>query len=115
LLTRNNRQYVLVTGATGFIGAHVVDQLLSRGIRVRGATRSLAKGEAMVKARPQYSGLLDFVQIRDFDRVSEADEASVFEDAVKGVDGVIHTAIVGRSQITAPPPFTTRLGTHWWQ
>jgi hypothetical protein len=31
------------------------------------------------------------------------------------VDGVIHTASVCRSHITAPPPFTTRLGTHWWQ
>ncbi|KAL2169333.1 hypothetical protein VTG60DRAFT_6107 [Thermothelomyces hinnuleus] len=85
-------EYVLVTGATGFIGAHVVDQLLSRGIRVRGATRSMTKGEAMMKARPQYAGKLDFVQISDFDQMNNNEQLSIFDEAVKGVDGVIHTA-----------------------
>lgn len=81
-------QYVLVTGATGFIGAHVVDTLLERGIKVRGATRSLAKGEAMKKARPQHAEKLDFVQIEDFEKPGGLVEA------VKGVDGVIHVASV---------------------
>lgn len=80
--------YVLVTGATGFIGAHVVDQLLSRGLRVRGATRSAAKGQAMIEARQQYRGKLDFVQIDDFEKLG------VFTDAVKEVDAVIHVASV---------------------
>lgn len=79
---------ILVTGATGFIGAHIVDALLSRGLRVRGATRSLAKGDAMIKARPQYSGQLEFVQISDFENPGG------LEEAVKGVDGIIHTASV---------------------
>ncbi|KAG4433520.1 hypothetical protein IFR05_011003 [Cadophora sp. M221] len=78
--------YVLVTGATGFIGAHVVDVLLYRGIKVRGATRSMKKGEAMMKARPQFSAHLDFVQIEDFEK------SGVFEDAAKDVDAVIHVA-----------------------
>ncbi|KAF6810811.1 NAD dependent epimerase/dehydratase [Colletotrichum plurivorum] len=77
---------VLVTGATGFIGAHVVDVLLSRGIRVRGATRSLAKGDAMIKARPKYADKLDFVQVEDFEKLG------VFDESVKNVDGVIHVA-----------------------
>ncbi|KAH7120238.1 hypothetical protein B0J13DRAFT_567658 [Dactylonectria estremocensis] len=81
-----DHQFVLVTGATGFIGAHIVDTLLSRGIRVRGATRSLAKGDAMIKARPQYADKLEFVQIEDFDNPGGLVEA------VQGVDGVIHTA-----------------------
>ncbi|KAI1843933.1 hypothetical protein JX266_009989 [Neoarthrinium moseri] len=79
-------QYVLVTGATGFIGAHVVDCLLAKGLRVRGASRSTAKGEAMVQARPQYKDKLDFVQIDDFAR------AGVFSEAVKDIDAVIHVA-----------------------
>ncbi|WJY21913.1 GDP-mannose 4,6-dehydratase [Fontisubflavum oceani] len=32
---------VLVTGATGFIGQHVILQLLETGYRVRGTMRSL--------------------------------------------------------------------------
>lgn len=82
-------EFVLVTGATGFIGAHIVDALLARGIRVRGATRSLAKGEAMMAARPQHAHNLEFVQIEDFENPGGLVEA------VKDVDGVIHTASVG--------------------
>ncbi|KAI1764533.1 NAD dependent epimerase/dehydratase [Hypoxylon sp. FL1150] len=79
-------QYVLVTGATGFIGAHVVDNLLRRGLKVRGATRSLEKGQAMIEARPQFRGKLDFAQIDDFEKLG------VFTDAVKDIDAVIHVA-----------------------
>ncbi|KAL5334933.1 hypothetical protein BJX70DRAFT_402129 [Aspergillus crustosus] len=77
---------VLVTGATGFIGAHIVDVLLARGLRVRGATRSLAKGEVMIQARPQYKNQLEFVQIDDFE------SPGGLVEAVRGVDGIIHTA-----------------------
>ncbi|GKU07930.1 dihydroflavonol-4-reductase [Fusarium langsethiae] len=78
--------YVLVTGATGFIGAHVVDQLLSRGFKVRGTTRSLSKGNAMIDARPDFHDKLDFVQIADFET------PGVFADAIKDIDAVIHVA-----------------------
>ncbi|CAI7668044.1 unnamed protein product [Penicillium pancosmium] len=81
-------RFVLVTGATGFIGAHIVDVLLSRGIRVRGATRSRQKADLMIKARPQFSHLLEFVQIGDFE--TRSPEGLVA--AVEGVDGIIHTA-----------------------
>ena len=84
----SSHSYVLVTGATGFIGAHVVDNLLRRGIKVRAATRSLKKGEQLRAARPQYSSLLDIVQVGDF---SDAETPSLAE-AVKGVTGVIHVA-----------------------
>ncbi|KAL4970554.1 SDR family oxidoreductase [Aspergillus stella-maris] len=78
--------FVLVTGATGFIGAHVVDALLRQGIRVRGATRSPTKGEAMIAARPEYKDRLEFVRIDDFERPGG------LEEAVRGVDGVVHVA-----------------------
>lgn len=42
----------------------------------------------MIKARPQYSGQLEFVQISDFENPGG------LEEAVKGVDGIIHTASV---------------------
>jgi nucleoside-diphosphate-sugar epimerase len=81
-------KFVLVTGATGFIGAHIVDALLGHGLRVRGATRSLAKGEEMLKARLHYKEQLEFVKINDFENPGGLAEA------VKGVDGIIHTASV---------------------
>ncbi|KAJ5771860.1 hypothetical protein N7520_002389 [Penicillium odoratum] len=79
-------QYILVTGSTGFIGAHVVDNLLARGYRVRGATRSAQKGEQMKAARPHYASKLDFVVIKDFTKTG------VFDSAIEGIDGVIHVA-----------------------
>ncbi|KAF2092204.1 NAD dependent epimerase/dehydratase [Saccharata proteae CBS 121410] len=78
--------YVLVTGATGFVGAHVVDELLSRGIKVRGTARSMEKASAMLVKRSQYQDRLDFVHIEDF-----ASNASL-EQAVDGVDAVVHVA-----------------------
>ncbi|KAH1937468.1 hypothetical protein KXW75_002661 [Aspergillus fumigatus] len=77
---------VLVTGATGFIGAHVVDSLLDRGITVRGATRSFSKGEQMRAARPDHASRLEFVQIEDFSKLGG------FDHVMEGVDAVIHVA-----------------------
>ncbi|KAF1971005.1 NAD dependent epimerase/dehydratase [Bimuria novae-zelandiae CBS 107.79] len=79
-------QYILVTGATGFIGAHVVDELLRRGHNVRAATRSLEKGELMQMARPQYAAQLDIVKVSDFTA------SASFAEAVQGVAGIIHVA-----------------------
>lgn len=39
-----------------------------------------------MQARPQFASQIDFVQIEDFEK------SGVFEDAVKGVDAVIHVA-----------------------
>ena len=87
-LSDSRREYVLVTGATGFIGAHVVDELLRRGLRVRGTARSEAKANEMLRARPQYAGKLDFALVEDLT------VPGGFDDAVKGVDAIIHVASV---------------------
>ncbi|RAQ63366.1 hypothetical protein COH21_012942, partial [Aspergillus flavus] len=79
-------KHILVTGATGFIGAHVVDNLLARGLAVRAATRSKQKGEQMKAARPQHASRLEFVDIQDFSQIG------VFDDIMEGIDGVIHVA-----------------------
>ncbi|KAJ5640029.1 uncharacterized protein N7484_007891 [Penicillium longicatenatum] len=91
-------RYVLVTGSTGFIGAHVVDNLLARGYRVRGATRSAQKGEQMKAARPHYASKLDFVVVEDFTKTG------VFDSAMDGIDGVIHVASV-HTRVNKPQPF----------
>ncbi|KAK6519461.1 hypothetical protein TWF281_003295 [Arthrobotrys megalospora] len=84
--------YILTTGATGFIGAHVVSQLLSKGIRVRGTYRSQKKVDAMrAHFRSLYGdkvdGLLDFVYTGDLAA------PGCFDEALKGgIDVVVHCA-----------------------
>jgi nucleoside-diphosphate-sugar epimerase len=77
---------ILVTGATGFIGAHVVDQLLERGFKVRAAVRNREKGELLLKDRPKYARTLTTTLINDFKDVSD------LREAVKDVDGIVHVA-----------------------
>lgn len=65
-----------------------MDCLLNRGLTVRGATRSLGKGQTMIDARSQHASRLSFVQIADFENPGDLSEA------LNGVDAVIHTASV---------------------
>lgn len=85
--------YVLLTGATGFIGAHVLDILLQRGLRVRVAVRNLDKARLLRDVRPEYAHRLDFVQVADYT------VATSFNEAVKGVEGIIHVASVSHASI----------------
>ncbi|KAF4123093.1 Nucleoside-diphosphate-sugar epimerase [Geosmithia morbida] len=78
--------YVLVTGGTGLIGSHVVDNLLNRGCRVRMAIRSQAKANAFLASRPGRSSQIDFAFVRDLT------DAGAFDAAVDGVSSVIHVA-----------------------
>ena len=71
---------VLVTGATGFIGAHVVMELLSRNIPVR----AMLRNEKYASMFPD-NDLLEFVKADLFDVES-------LRDAVKGCEDVIHCA-----------------------
>ncbi|KAJ3743260.1 NAD-P-binding protein [Lentinula detonsa] len=73
-------QLVLVTGATGFIGSHVVAQLLAKGYRVRAAARSVPK---LQKIFPNASGL-EMVEVPTL--------TSDYTESLKGVDTVIHMA-----------------------
>lgn len=82
---------MLVTGATGFIGAHIIDSLLFRGLKIRATARSLEKGELMKKARPQYASQLEFVEIGDISIIG------AFDNIMDGVDAVIHSAAVRRA------------------
>lgn len=71
----------------------MVDNLLKRGMRVRGAARSHKKSEQMLAARPEYSSQLDFVLIGDIGK------ERAFDEAVKGINGVIHVASVSNPHL----------------
>ncbi|TCD70325.1 hypothetical protein EIP91_003954 [Steccherinum ochraceum] len=81
---------VLVTGISGYLGAHVVDQLVRQGYRVRGTVRS-AKLAANQEAYKIYGDAVEVVALDDLIKGS-------YTDALKGVDAVIHLAspLVGR-------------------
>ncbi len=73
----------LVTGASGYIAMHVVDQLLKQGYFVRGSIRSLndvAKVAALKK--------LGSVELVEADLL----DAESWKKAVKGMDVVLHIA-----------------------
>uniref|UniRef100_A0A0W0FT74 NAD-dependent epimerase/dehydratase domain-containing protein n=1 Tax=Moniliophthora roreri TaxID=221103 RepID=A0A0W0FT74_MONRR len=75
---------VLVTGATGFIGSHIVSQLLEKNIKVRAVVRSTSKVKTIF---PNAGSQLDIVEL-----------PSLLDDhteALKGVTAVIHTAVPG--------------------
>ncbi len=72
---------VLVTGATGFIGNHLVERLLSEGYEVRGMTASPAKVQ-MLKEK----GVEPFLgDLRDYEATREA---------MRGVNMVFHLGAI---------------------
>lgn len=78
---------VLVTGGTGFIGAHVVDELLRHGIAVRIASRTSAKAERLIADRGDKASFLSYCLIDDFELT-----AGGLDEAAKSCDGIIHVA-----------------------
>ncbi|KAH8100073.1 NAD-P-binding protein [Cristinia sonorae] len=75
---------VLVTGASGYLGAHVVDQLVKEGYRARGTVRS----GKLSASRDAFSVYGDAVEIVPLDDLAGGD----FTDVLQGVNAVIHVA-----------------------
>lgn len=72
---------VLVTGVTGFIGAHVALKLLQAGYTVRGAVRSKKKGELLL----QQSVFREYTDRFRVVEVSNIEQTGTFDEAVKGL------------------------------
>ncbi|KAL2062619.1 hypothetical protein VTL71DRAFT_5691 [Oculimacula yallundae] len=78
----------LLTGANGFVAAHVLDALIASGHTVVGSVRSLEKGKQILATHPEYVGKLTFVV------VSEYAKEGTWDQAIKEgeFDYVVHTA-----------------------
>jgi len=77
---------VLITGASGFVAAHVLNEFLDHGYSVVGTVRSEATADKVRKTHAKYGDKLSFAIVPD------VAAPGAFDEAVKGVDGVIHTA-----------------------
>ncbi|KAH6901040.1 D-lactaldehyde dehydrogenase [Coprinopsis sp. MPI-PUGE-AT-0042] len=77
---------VLVTGANDFIAIWVVRRLLEKGYFVRGTVRSEGKGAYLKDYFKSYGDKLELVVVPDIT------QDGAFDEAVKGVDAIEHTA-----------------------
>ncbi len=84
----------LVTGGAGFIGSHLVDALIERGVRVR-ILDNLATGQR--ENLNQRAELIE-TDIRDLDSI---------RPAFAGVDSVFHTAALARVPLSIEKPVET--------
>jgi len=81
------RQTVLVTGGTGFVGSHAVDVLLDAGYRVRCTVRSTSN--------------LRWLEGKSVERVEADLRGGELAEAVAGVDAVVHCAGLTRGSTEA--------------
>ncbi|KNG49185.1 aldehyde reductase protein [Stemphylium lycopersici] len=90
---------ILVTGANGFVGAHIADQLLQQGYKVRGTVRDAVRHQWLADLFSQKYGKENFELIT----VKDMREADAFDDAVSGI-------VPARRRIAPPLTNIYRLG-----
>ena len=89
---------VCITGATGYVGSHIVAAFLDAGIPVRAAVRSPddeEKTKHLIRMSERTGTALGFHQ-------ADLATPGSFADAMRGCEGIIHVAAVAR--LTAPDP-----------
>ena len=79
---------VLVTGASGFIALHCINQLLEAGHEVRGTVRSLSRKDELESALKKQGRDVSAFELSEADLSKEEG----WDDAVKGCDYVLHVA-----------------------
>ncbi|EJD39222.1 putative cinnamoyl-CoA reductase [Auricularia subglabra TFB-10046 SS5] len=82
-------QRVLLTGASGFVAAHVLHSLLEHGFWVRCTVRSQSKASAIAAQYPGHAAQLDFAIVPDISEPGAFDAAVVADPPL---DFVVHTA-----------------------
>lgn len=82
---------ILVTGATGFIASHIIHNFLQLGYHVRGTVRSSDKATQTSKLFASFD-----IPNAHYETavVAHMAEDGAFDEAVKGVDAVVHSASV---------------------
>jgi nucleoside-diphosphate-sugar epimerase len=92
-------QRALLTGANGFVGSHILEQLLTKGYSVRAIVRSQAKASQVLSDFKSFSSQIDFGIVPDITSLKAFDEVV---QSASPFDVVIHTA----------SPFLCEYGVH---
>ena len=77
---------ILLTGASGFVGGHLIREALARGYSVRAVVRSESSGTKTTAQFPDAAGRLSYVVIPDISVVD------AYEGKLDGITAIIHTA-----------------------
>ena len=115
---------ILVTGATGRVGRHVVDQLVKRGAKVRALTRDASKANLPTGVDVVQGELLDIGSLRAaFSGVStlfllNAVTGDEFTQALitlniareAGVDRVVYQSVIHADRFVNVPHFAVKSG-----
>jgi uncharacterized protein YbjT (DUF2867 family) len=115
---------ILVTGATGRVGRHVVDQLVQRGAKVRVLTRDPAKANVPAGVEVAQGDLLDIDAMRSaFKGVStlfllNAVTGDEFTQAIitlnlareSGVERVVYLSVIHADRFVNVPHFAVKSG-----
>jgi len=83
--SEEQKKTVCVTGASGFIAAHLVQQLLEQGYRVKATVRGTSEKYGYLTSLPNADANLELVQ-------ADLEVAGAFDEVVKGCNVVMHTA-----------------------
>ena len=87
---------VLVTGANGYLATWVVKKYLEAGYSVRGTVRSLSKSAFLNDKFAHYGDRFELVVVEDITK------DGAFDEAVKDVDAIAHTASPFHYKATEP-------------
>ena len=79
---------VLVTGATGYIGLHCIQQLLEQGYSVNGSIRSPERKEEIFDALKNHGTPTDKLSLFTFN----LNEDDGWDDGMQGCDYLLHVA-----------------------
>ena len=85
---------VLVTGATGFIGLHCIQQLLDQGYQVNGTLRSMNRKDEVMESLENHNTSVEHLSLFEADLLSD----DGWDAAIDGCDYLLHVEI-GRAHV----------------